>query len=205
MPTARSTDAAAERRKPDCEAVRLNYFLDRKLVAALQQDQRCVIKRNVTIPTTPESRIVVRRANGGYIGTSLRSDGDVNLTTNAEMLVVDTTSGCAGACCFCRSDSRSPRARRRLARELDSNSPSRRRDDRIIMRGTTPPCAKLTGDSGNGLLAALIGDCRLFHPLAENQPQDFLGLLQHHRRRADCRQFAKCWLCNVRCWGESRL
>jgi hypothetical protein len=42
MPTARSTDAAAARRKPDCEAVRLNYFLERKLVAALQQDRHRV-------------------------------------------------------------------------------------------------------------------------------------------------------------------
>ena len=143
-----------------------------------------MIKRNVTVPTTPESRIVARRANGGYIGMSLRSDGDVNLTTNVEMLVVDTTNGWAGAYCFCWSDSRSPRARRRLARELDTNSPSRRRDDRITMCGTTSPCAKLTGDSGKGFQQALIGDCRLFRPLAENQPWDFLGLLQHHRRRA---------------------
>jgi hypothetical protein len=56
MPTARATDAAAARRKPDCEAVRLNYLLERKLVAALQQDPPYVIKRNVTISTTPESR-----------------------------------------------------------------------------------------------------------------------------------------------------
>jgi uncharacterized membrane protein YkoI len=35
----------------------------------------------------------------------------------------------------------------------DSNSPSRRRDDRIIMWGTTPLCVKLTGDSGNGFEA----------------------------------------------------
>jgi hypothetical protein len=150
MPTARSTDAAAVQRKPDCEAVRLNYFLERKLVAALQQDPRYMIRRNVTVPATAELRIVVRRANGGYIGMSLRPDGDVNLTTNVEMLVVDTTNGWAGAYCFCWSDSRSPRARRRLVRELDSNSPSRRRDDRIVMWGTTPPCAKLTGDSVTG-------------------------------------------------------
>jgi hypothetical protein len=50
----------------------------------------------------------------------------------------------------------------------DSNSPSRRRDDRIIMWGTTPPCVKLTGDSGNGFEAALIGDYRLFRLSAEN-------------------------------------
>jgi hypothetical protein len=85
MPIVRSTDAAAARRKPDCEAVWLNYFLERKLVAALQQDPRYVIKRNVTIPTTPESRIAVRRANGGYIGMSLRSDGDANLLTNVKL------------------------------------------------------------------------------------------------------------------------
>jgi hypothetical protein len=46
------------------------------------------------------------------------------------------------------------------------------------MWGTTPRCAKLTGDSGIGFEAALIGDCRLFRPLAKNQPQGFLGLLQ---------------------------
>ena len=55
----------------------------------------------------------------------------------------------------------------------------------IIMWGTTPPCAKLTGDSGNGFEAALIGDCRLFRPLAENQPQCLLRLLQHYLPIAD--------------------
>jgi hypothetical protein len=30
------------------------------------------------------------------------------------------------------------------------------------MWGTTPPCAKLTGDSGSGFELGLIGDCRLF-------------------------------------------
>jgi hypothetical protein len=53
------------------------------------------------------------------------------------------------------------------------------------MWGTTPLCAKLTGDSGNGFEAALLGDCRLFRPLAENQPRGFLGLLQHYRHRTD--------------------
>jgi hypothetical protein len=31
-----------------------------------------------------------------------------------------------------------------------------------MMWGTTPPCAKLTGDSGSGFEAALIGEYRLF-------------------------------------------
>jgi len=34
----------------------------------------------------------------------------------------------------------------------------------------------------------LIGDYRLFRPLAENQPQNFLGLLQHYPRKADIHQ-----------------
>jgi hypothetical protein len=55
------------------------------------------------------------------------------------------------------------------------------------MWGTTPPCAKLTGDSANGFEAALIGDCRLFRPLAEIQPQDFSGLLQHYLPPTDMR------------------
>jgi hypothetical protein len=37
-----------------------------------------------------------------------------------------------------------------------------------MMRGTTSPSAKLTGDSGSGFEALLIGDCRLFCSLAEN-------------------------------------
>jgi hypothetical protein len=49
------------------------------------------------------------------------------------------------------------------------------------MWGTTSPCAKLTGDSHNGFETALIGDCRLFLPLAENQPQCLWGLLQHYQ------------------------
>jgi hypothetical protein len=53
------------------------------------------------------------------------------------------------------------------------------------MWGTTPPCDKLTGDSGNGFEAALIRDCRLFRPLAENAPQCLLGLLQQYRHLAD--------------------
>jgi hypothetical protein len=39
------------------------------------------------------------------------------------------------------------------------------------MWGTTPPCAKLTGNSGNAFEAALICDLRSFRALAENQPQ----------------------------------
>jgi hypothetical protein len=49
----------------------------------------------------------------------------------------------------------------------ESNSLSHRRDDRVIMRGTTRPSAKLTGDSACGFEAALIGDCRLFRLSAE--------------------------------------
>jgi len=49
------------------------------------------------------------------------------------------------------------------------------------MWGTTSPWAKLTGDSHNGFETALIGDCRLFLPLAENLPQCLWGLLQHYR------------------------
>jgi hypothetical protein len=81
------------------------------------------------------------------------------------------------------------------------------------MWGTTPPCAKLTGDSGNGFQAALIGDCRLFRPLAENQPQDFLGLLQHYRHLADVCMWAgvrfapillqKSKVASVRIFGET--
>jgi hypothetical protein len=47
--------------------------------------------------------------------------------------------------------------------------------------GTTPPCVKLTGDSGNEFEAALIGDCRLFRLFAENYSHSVLGLLQHYR------------------------
>jgi hypothetical protein len=35
------------------------------------------------------------------------------------------------------------------------------------MWGTTPSCAKLTGDSDNGFEAALMGDRRLFRSLAK--------------------------------------
>jgi hypothetical protein len=53
------------------------------------------------------------------------------------------------------------------------------------MWGTTPPRAKLTGDSGNGFAAALIDDCRLFRPLAENQPQGFFGAFATASAKAD--------------------
>jgi hypothetical protein len=53
------------------------------------------------------------------------------------------------------------------------------------MWGTTPPCAKLTGDTGNGFEATLIGDFRSFRPLAEKQPQRLLGLLQRYRHETD--------------------
>ena len=39
------------------------------------------------------------------------------------------------------------------------------------MWGTTSPYDKLTGDFGDGFEVALIGDCRLFRPLAENWSQ----------------------------------
>jgi hypothetical protein len=67
----------------------------------------------------------------------------------------------------------------------DSIFPSRRRHDRIIMWGTTSPRAKLTGDSRDEFETALIGDCRLFRLLAENQPQCLWGLLQHYLPTAE--------------------
>jgi hypothetical protein len=67
---------------------------------------------------------------------------------------------------------------------LKTNFPSRGCGDRIIMWGSTPPCVKLTGDSGNGFEAALIGDCRLFRLFAENYSHSVLGLLQHNPLRS---------------------
>jgi hypothetical protein len=49
-----------------------------------------------------------------------------------------------------------------------------------MMRGTTSPSGKLTGDSGSAFEAPLIGDFRLFRSLAENQPPLLLGLLQQY-------------------------
>jgi hypothetical protein len=62
----------------------------------------------------------------------------------------------------------------------DSNSLNRRCGDRIKTWGTTPPCVKLTGDSGDGFEAAL-----MVRPLAGNQRQRLLGLLQQNRRKVD--------------------
>src|SRR5882757_6629692 len=67
-----------------------------------------------------------------------------------------------------------------MSETLNIIFPSRRRDDRIIMWGTTPPCAKLTGDSANGFEAALIGDCRFFRLSAENWSPGILRVLQHY-------------------------
>jgi hypothetical protein len=65
-----------------------------------------------------------------------------------------------------------------------SNSPSRRRDDRIIMWGTTLPCAKLTGDSANGFETTLIGDCRWFRPLVRTEKAE-VAKLQCSTERPD--------------------
>jgi hypothetical protein len=55
---------------------------------------------------------------------------------------------------------------------------------------------QLTGDSGNGFEAALIDDRRSFRPLAENQPQSFLGFLQHYLADAPSIPIDVCY------WGE---
>ena len=47
--------------------------------------------------------------------------------------------------------------------------------------GTPSSCAKLTGDSGSGFEALLIGERRSIRPLAGNWPLCLLGLLQHYR------------------------
>src|ERR1700674_6066872 len=57
----------------------------------------------------------------------------------------------------------------------------------MMMWGTTSPSAKLTDDSGSAFEAPLIGDCRLFHSFARNQPPRLLGLLQQYRPRPDIR------------------
>ena len=58
------------------------------------------------------------------------------------------------------------------------------------MWGTTPPYAKLTGDSANRFEAALIGACRLFHLSAENSSLGILGVLQHYPSMNGRRQAA---------------
>src|SRR3977135_151200 len=50
----------------------------------------------------------------------------------------------------------------------DTNFPSCRRDNRIIMWGTTSSCDELTGDFGGGPETTSIDDCRLFCLFAEN-------------------------------------
>src|SRR5260370_30200561 len=73
------------------------------------------------------------------------------------------------------------------------------------MWGTTPACAKLTGDSGNGFEAALIGDCLLLRPLAGNQPQCLLRLLQQNRHLADIRFWSMSALRVARIRSVERL
>jgi len=84
----------------------------------------------------------------------------------------------------------------------DSNSSSRRRDNRIIVWGTTPPCAELTGDSGNGFEAALIGDCRLFRLFAENWSFGVLGIVAKQFRPARQRLDTKGASC---CTGSGEV
>jgi len=49
-----------------------------------------------------------------------------------------------------------------LFASLNTDFPSCRRRDRIIMWGTTSSCDELTGDFGDGLEATSTGDCGLF-------------------------------------------
>jgi hypothetical protein len=51
---------------------------------------------------------------------------------------------------------------------LKVSEPQARRLKSDVGEGITPPCAKLTGDSGSGFEAALIDEYRLFRALAEN-------------------------------------
>src|SRR5262245_45734486 len=59
--------------------------------------------------------------------------------------------------------------------------------------GTTPPCAKLTGDSSSGFEATLINDFRLFRFLAENWPKRLLGLLQRYQGHNGCRMITRAF------------
>jgi hypothetical protein len=66
----------------------------------------------------------------------------------------------------------------------------------LFAAGDHAAVRQLTGDSGNGFEAALIDDRRSFRPLAENQPQSFLGLLQHYLADVPSIPMDVCY------WGE---
>jgi hypothetical protein len=74
------------------------------------------------------------------------------------------------------------------------------------MWGTTPSSAKLTGDSGSGFEAALIGDCRLFRLSAENWSPGILGVLQHYQGKTGSeRRAVKAALFDPNVWSGRAL
>src|SRR5271169_1206130 len=67
-----------------------------------------------------------------------------------------------------------------LLASLVANFPSRRRDFRINMLGTSSPDETLTGDFAIELETISIGDWGSFHLLAGNLSLGISGLLQHN-------------------------
>jgi hypothetical protein len=101
----------------DRHASRNNHELEQQLLLILRRCPRYSVRRNVAIPVSSEAQTLVRRTSGAYLGLSLPFDRSGEYV-NAELLLVDEANGWAGAYGFCWAGSRSPRARRRLARDM---------------------------------------------------------------------------------------
>jgi hypothetical protein len=115
-----SLPTTQQKSRVDAAAVRQNDLLKAQLTSALSKSGRYAVKRNVVVPLTSESRRLIRRLNGEYIGTSLSCGNPGTDDAVVDLVIIDEHNDWAGAYVFSWNGSHSARTRRKIERNLRS-------------------------------------------------------------------------------------
>lgn len=105
--------------RADRWAARQNDLLRARLADALRRSGRYLVVSNMRVALTAESRRLVRRASGGYLGVSLPHGGDLpSGGAVVDMVVIDESYAWAGAYAFCWRGAQSALVRRHVETAL---------------------------------------------------------------------------------------
>jgi len=113
-----ATTGTETHRRPDRRAVRHLDVLRFRLANALQTSGRFEVRRNVVVRLSDDAIGLVRRSKGAYIGISLPRHSQSSVCTSLDLLVIDERENWAGGFVVSHECARSPRAMRRLERDI---------------------------------------------------------------------------------------
>lgn len=96
---------------------RLDVFRD-GISSAIQRSGRFQVRRNETVRLSTDAIRLIKKAKGSYLGLSLPSSPDCPIHTSLDLLLIDEREQWAGGFVFTFKRARSPRANRRIERDI---------------------------------------------------------------------------------------